>query len=311
MTKSDYNKFFSFIAFTLAAAVLWFLFRYNNTYVEDTTVKVQWSNVPKDIELNPASIGVEVPIKVQASGFRLLYLNYGTVETTIDFETAVTSKNGELIFYPENSRAVINATVGGNIEVLEIDNNPISLGFEKFASKKVPLVKDFKLNFTGNFQQIGESAFNVEEVMITGNDQKVKELETLKVQLEEVKIQDSLVVKEIDLKKLYPDLRIDPQTVTYTVRAAQMTEGSLRIPITLINKPIDAKVKLIPESVAVVFSSRLKNYDSIKAEDFEVIVDLKGLKSGETTAVPVVSFTNPAVNEARVQPQFVQILIIQ
>jgi hypothetical protein len=311
MTKSDYNKFFSFIAFTLAAAVLWFLFRYNNTYVEDTIVKVQWSNVPKDIELNQGSTGVEVPIKVQASGFRLLWLNYGTVGTTIDFKTAVTSKNGELIFNPENSRSVINAAVGSDIEVLEIDKNPIILGFEKFASKKVPLFKDFKLNFTGNFQQIGESAFSVDEVMITGNDQKVKDLKTLKVQLDAIEIQDSLVVKEIDLKKLYPDLRIDPQTVTYTIRAAQMTEGSIRIPIILINKPIDAKVKLIPESVTVVFSSRLKDYDSIKPEDFEVTVDLKGLKSGETTAVPIVSFTNKAVNEARVQPQSVQILIIQ
>lgn len=311
MTRSDYNKVFSFIAFTLAAAVLWFLFRYNATYTENTHVKVEWSNVPVDIELNAASREVKVPIKVEASGFRLLWLNYTTVNSTLDFEKAVRSKRGELIFDPENSKEAINAAVGEDYRVLEIDGTPISLGFEKFASKKVPLIKNFKLNFIGNYQQIGEGAFNVDEVTITGNDQRVKETLALNVELEDLQINDSLVVKEINMNDLYPELRIDPATVTYTVRAAQMTEGSLRLPIELLNKPPNAKVKLIPEEVTVVFSSRLKDYDSITADDFKVTIDLKAYKSGDTTAVPEISFSNPAINEARVQPQSVQILIIQ
>ncbi|BAO55887.1 YbbR-like domain-containing protein [Nonlabens marinus] len=311
MTRSDYSKFFSFIVFTIAAAILWFLFRYNNTYVEDTTVKVKWSNVPVDIELNDDSRTVEVPVKVQASGFRLLWLNYKVVSSTIDFNTSVNSRNGELIFRPENSRKMINAAVGEDIQVLEIDNTPISIGYEKFASKKVPLRKNFKVKFQGNYQEVGESDFDLDVVTITGNDKLVNKLDFLDVELDNITIEDSLVVKKIDLNALYPKLRIDPPVVSYTIRAAQMTEGSMRIPITLINKPVDAKIKLIPEVVTVVFSCRLKDYESVSADDFKVTVDLQNLSSGDTTAVPMVTVSNEVVNEARVQPQSVQILIIQ
>ena len=311
MTRSDYSKFFSFIAFTLAAAVLWFLFRYNNTYVENTSVKVQWSNVPVDIELDENYKTVEIPVKVQASGFRLLWLNYESAASTIDFNTAISSRNGELIFRPENSRKIINAAIGEKIKVLEIDNTPISIGYEKFASKKVPLNKNFKLNFMGNYQEVGESSFNEEEVTITGNDDLIKTIDFLNIKLDNIAISDSLVVKEVNLNALYPKLRIEPPTVTYTVRAAQMTEGSMRIPITLINKPVDAKIKLIPEIVTVVFSCRLKDYESVQPDDFKVAIDLQNFNSGDTTAVPIVTFTNEVVNEARVQPQSVQILIIQ
>jgi YbbR domain-containing protein len=311
MTKSDYSKFFSFIAFTLAAAVLWFLFRYNNTYVESTTVSVEWINVPVDIELNEKSLEVKVPIKVEASGFRLLWFNYGKANTVIDFEKAVKSSKGELLFYPEKSRDAISEAVGEDIKVLDIDKKPISLGFDKFASKKVLLNKEFKINFTGNFQQIGDSGFDVKEVTITGNDDMVERLDVLNVTIDNIEVEDSLVVQKIDLKRLYPDLRIEPQNVTYTIHAAQMTEGSIRLPIILLNKPEGAKVKLIPESVMVVFSSRLRDYNSIDASDFKVTIDMKELNSNDATAVPIVTYESAYVNEARVQPQSVQILVIQ
>ncbi|WP_194852102.1 YbbR-like domain-containing protein [Nonlabens antarcticus] len=311
MTKSDYSKFFSFIAFTLAAAILWFLFRYNDTYVEDTTVKIEWSNVPVDIKLNEKSKKISVPIKVQASGFTLLWLNYAKAESTLDFKQFVKSSNGKMLYSPANSQSAINIAVGDNIKILEIDKKTIQLDFERFASKRVSLEKEFKLRFTGNYQQVGENQFDVEEVTITGNDDSVASFENLKIDIEDIEVSDSLVVHEIDLKKLYPKLNIKPQKVSYTIHAAQMTEGSLRIPITILNKPADAKVKLIPESVNVIFSSRLKDYDSIDASDFAVTVDMTGLTSGEASATPAIIFDNKYINEARVQPQSVQILIIQ
>jgi YbbR domain-containing protein len=311
MTKSDYSNFFSFVAFILAAAVLWFLFRYNNTYVEDTIVSVEWVNTPIDIELNEKSLELEVPIKVEASGFRLLWFNYGKANTIIDFKKAVKSSKGELLFYPENSREAINEAVGADIKVLKIHKKPISLGYDKFTSKKVLLNKEFKVKFTGNFQQIGASSFDVNEVTITGNDDMVERVDALNVTIDNIEVQDSLVIQKIDLKRLYPDLRIEPQNVFYTIHAAQMTEGSVRLQITLLNKPEGVKVKLIPESVMVVFSSRLKDYSSIDATDFKVTIDMSELTSNDATAVPIISYESPYVNEARVQPQFVQILVIQ
>ncbi len=311
MTKANYSKIFSFIAFTLAAAVLWFLFRYNNTYVENTTISVEWVNVPKNIELSKESKELKIPIKVQANGFMLLWFNYGKANTQIDFSESVKFTKEEFVFYPKNARNAIDEIVGDDITVIEIDEQPIRLTFERFASRKVTLNQKFKVNFNGNYQMIGEGGFNVDTVMITGNDGLVERLDMLDIELKDIEVKDSLIVKEIDLNKFYPDLRIEPQQVTYTIHAAQMTEGSLRIPISILNKPEETTVKLIPEIVTVVFSSRLRDYNFIKASDFTVTVDMGQFTSSDATAVPVIKFDSPYINEARAQPQSVQILVIQ
>ncbi|PRP66119.1 YbbR-like domain-containing protein [Nonlabens agnitus] len=311
MSRSNYRTFFLFIAFTIAAAVLWFLFRYNNTYEEYVEVAIEWNNVPVDVELSDSARNVKVPIKIKSSGFRLLWLHYEDMMVPLDFKAMVKTNKGNLVFNPELARTAIDRALGDGVDILEVEANPITMAYQQFASKELPLEKDFKINFEGSYKEYGASSFDVEQVKITGNDELIKELKVLKVKIDDFTVGDSLVSKTIILNALYPDLKIDPAEVTYTVRAAEMTEGSFKIPVTVNNRPVDGTVKVIPDMVTVIFISKLVDYDSIDKTDFKVTVDIDDLQNDEATVVPVLTYDNEKINTARVQPQFVQILVIQ
>ncbi|SCY13354.1 YbbR-like protein [Nonlabens sp. Hel1_33_55] len=311
MARSNYRTFLLFIAFTIAAAVLWFLFRYNNTYEEYTDVSIEWSNVPVDVELADSSREVKVPIKIRSSGFRLLWLHYEDLKVPLDFKTMVNTNSNALVFNPESARTAIDRAMGDGIDILEIEANPITLEYQRFDSKIVPIEKNFKVDFTGSYKELGTSSFDVDQVKITGNNAIIKELEALAIDMDDVTVSDSIVSLEVDLNALYPNLKIEPNKVTYTVRAAEMTEGSFKIPVTIKNRPIDGTVKIIPDMVTVVFISKLVDYDSINKNDFKVSVDISEIDNGEATVVPILEYDNEKINTARVQPQFVQILVIQ
>ena len=311
MARSSYGKFLLFIAFVCGAAVLWFLSRYNNTFEEYTTITVEWTNIPVDIELDDSSKIIEVPVKIKAIGFQLLWLNYRDIQTSLDFEKYVTDNNKSLVFEPESARILIDRSIGSSVDVIEVDSKPIILKFQRFASKKVALVKDFKLTFEGNYKESGESGFNVQEVKITGNDERIKNLNELRVKQDDIRVNDTLIIQNIDLRKIYPDIKMDPSTITYTIRAAQMTEGSFRLPIVIKNVPNNVTVKLIPDVVNVVYTCKLLDYNDISKNDFEVVIDINEIGNSKTNAVPILTYTNDKVKEARVQPQSVQILTIQ
>ena len=311
MARSNYNNILLFIGFTVAAAILWFLFRYNGTYEEYVDVAVVWNNVPVDLKLSKKSSKIKVPVKVQSSGFKLLWLDYSPLETPLDFKDYVESSGEQLFFEPEKARSMIDRSIGKGFEVLEIDTKPIALEYQRYASKKVALSKKFKLNFKGNFKEIGVSGFEVPQVTITGNDVEIESINSLIVERSPVSISDSLTVVNIDLGKQYPDLKIDPAVVSYKVQAAQMTEGTFKIPVVLKNLPDGVKVKLIPDVVSVIYTCRLTDYDKIERSDFEVIIDLDTFNRNDITAIPELNYTGSSIYEARLQPQSVQILMIQ
>ncbi len=311
MSKSKYHSFFLFISFVVAAAILWFLFRYNNIYEEYTDITINWTNIPADVKLDDSARSIQVPVKIKASGFELLWLKYSKVNTSISFKDYTVEKDGVFLFEPREARNHIDRSLGNGINVIEMDGAVMSLDYERFTSKMVPILQNFELKFGGNYQQVGERGFDVDSVKITGNDAVVDQMTRLSIDREDIIVNDSIVKTTIDLGQLYPNLKMEPSNVVYTVEAAQMTEGSFKIPVTVVNKDQDLTIQLIPDIVTVVYSSRLLDYDSITKDDFKVMVDVRDLKAGETTVAPNLIVDSEKINEARVQPQSVQILVIQ
>jgi hypothetical protein len=311
MMRLGYRKFLLFMAFVVAAAVMWFLFRYNNTYVQEVPVTIQWTNIPADLQITSDNREMELPVMVSASGFRLLWTTYDNLQIPLDFREYIQSENEKLIFKPETARESIDLKLGSKMKVNSVPNRTYTIDFQRYKSKMVPLDKQFKVSYTGSFQEVDAAGFSQDSVMITGNDDAVDQTNLLKINIDNITVSDTLVEKQIDLASMFPTYRIEPSTVTYTIRAAEMTEGSYRIPVQLMNKPAGAVVKIIPEIVEVVFTSQLNNYDNIQSTDFTATVDFSKLEEGESIAIPQVNYENPSVNKARLQPQSVQILVIE
>ncbi|AZQ44022.1 YbbR-like domain-containing protein [Nonlabens ponticola] len=307
----SYKKFFVFFVFILAAALMWFLSRYNSQYREQVVIKTSFVSVPNQVNLDVQDRSIDVMTTIESSGFRLLWMNYQSLESQLEFDEVVSLNDGEYIFDPQRALSSYDEQLGEPFKVVSIDTDPITLSYSRFKSKTIMLEKDFDVTFTGSYQQLGDGFFNQEQVEVTGNDERLDSLQRLKVTMLDVVVKDTMTIKTIELDSLYPDFKFEPSAVTYSIRAAQMTEGNLRIPVTVINKPSNVLVRLIPENVNLVFTARLDQFETVTENDFKVTIDYRKLDNADTSAIPDIEILTDAVLEARTQPAAIQVLSIE
>lgn len=67
--------------------------------------------------------------------------------------------------------------------------------------------------------------------------------------------------------------KIVPSKVKVTLYADVLTEGSVEVPITTINKPANLTIRTFPQSVTVSYTVGAKVYRFVKASDFDVVAD--------------------------------------
>ncbi|MEN8817596.1 MAG: hypothetical protein ABF274_12115 [Nonlabens sp.] len=308
-------KYKSVIGFLLVVAVvasLWFISKYKDTYQEEVLFTISFKNIPNDLTLNSNAQQIELPVEIRASGFTLIWEKLFGHRAVLDFKENTYSRSDSLFFNFSKSIKKIKRSKAFAYEILSADDLEIPLKFERFKSKRVPLINKVELEYTQNYLAIKKPYFNRDSVTITGNDDKINSLKEILVSQEsKLIINDSLTTLEIDLKGLNVDLNYVPQRVLLTVEAAQMTEGKIQVPVQLINVPSSYNVKVIPDNVQVVFSTAVSNFNKVNEKDFNVLLDYNLIKDLNIAATPNITTSNDAIVSYRMNPKQVQVLTIK
>ncbi|MGB1308669.1 MAG: YbbR-like domain-containing protein, partial [Oceanihabitans sp.] len=81
------------------------------------------------------------------------------------------------------------------------------------------------------------------------------------------------ISQDFELQKPFDNIKFTHQKVTVSAAIEKHTEGVLKIPVTIINKPEDVHIKYFPKAVNVSYYTSLKNFNNIQASDFKVTCD--------------------------------------
>ena len=115
---------------------------------------------------------------------------------------------------------------------------------------------------------------------------EINELYTENFVLNEVNTNINETV-EVDVSD-YNAIEVFPKFVNVKATVLRFTEGTIDIPISVVNKPNDIKINYFPKSVILLYYVDLDNYNEIKASDFIVECDYKDLEDGQTYFIPKV-----------------------
>jgi hypothetical protein len=307
-----YKSIVGFVLVVCVVATLWFISKYKDAYKEEVLLNISFRNVPNYLVLDTDYRQINLPVEVRASGFILIWKKIFGYKVELDFTENTYSRNDSLFFNSSQSIKKIKRSKTLSYEVLSTDDLDIFLRYQRFKSKKVPITHNINLEFTQNYVAIKKPYFQQDSVVITGNDDKVNALSEFLVSRDsKLIIKDSLTILEIDLKEMDSDLSFDPEQLRFTVEATQMTEGTIDVPVSLINKPPDYKVKLIPDNIQVVFSTAVSNFNEITANDFLISVNYELIDDLNISATPKVELLNKRIVSYRINPKKVQVLTIK
>jgi hypothetical protein len=171
--------------------------------------------------------------------------------------------------------------------VISILPDTIVLPYSKRASKFVPISLNSDINFAVGYDIKGDFNFDVDSVKVVGSEIEVDSvtvLTTKSLVLNGVKTDISESV-QIDLSD-YENIEVFPKSVKVRGEVTRFTEGTIEIPINIINIPSDTVINYFPKTVKLVYYVDLDNYNSIRATDFSVECNYLDIQNNQTYFIP-------------------------
>ncbi len=276
-----------FSLFFVIASVFLVFSKLSNDYKQTIKLKVNLVNLQDEIILQNDSLNV-INAYVEAKGFSfipLIFKNYK--EIILDVKTDVVSKYNEFILDVKKHQFLIEGQLGESYKVLSVKPDTLVLTYSKRASKLVPITLNSTFNYDVGYDIKGDFIFNIDSVKVVGSSveiDKITSLSTEQIVLNEVNTNINEVVK-IDISD-YDAVEIFPKSITVKGEIARFTEGTIEVPITVINKPNNIAINYFPKSVTLSYYVDLDNYNAIKVSGFIVECNYADIEINQTYFVP-------------------------
>lgn len=307
-----YKKILSFLLVVVVVASLWFISKYKDIYREEIIFDISFINIPNSLILLENSKEIQIPLEIQASGLTLIWEKIFGHSLELDLEKNTYLRNDSLFFNSTKSLKNMRKIKSRSYDIVGVDDQELFLNFKKYATKKIPLKNSLTAEYTNNYYPLSDPFFNIDSVIITGNDAKVKELVVFDVKKKsKVIIKDSVTKFSIKLKEIDPELNYNPEEIELTYKATQVTEGTYDIKLKLINNSNDYEIKIIPDTIEVIFSSPVAKFETIDKEDFDIFINYDKVDDLNMSVIPEIRVKNSDVISYRISPSQVQILTIK
>lgn len=253
------------------AFFFWLIIKLSNDYQVTKVVELQFLPPPGKAFSRIPPKNMEVTLR--GSGWNLLFefISGNTIQLQYDLHDRSS--------FTLTEAAVRNDIRGtfssGDVEIVQLSNYDLSsLALEDKATKTVPILPRYHLDFAEEYQLKSPVRVAPDSVTVTGPVSQVRDLQAWPT--------DSLALKNIradyegklPLLKPTNNLAIEPQAVDVTIEAEQITEKTLYLPVNVINAPKVDSIRIFPDKIMVSCLVGLSQYRSLSAADFELVADL-------------------------------------
>lgn len=288
MNISEYLKRRNVKRFSIFVAIA-FLFliisKFSNDYKQVIDLKVNLLNTEDEIIINNDSLNT-VEALVEAKGFALIpFLFKDAKSIDVDVNSEVLTRPDQYVFDVQKHKFLIEDQLGSSYKILSLKPDTLRMSYSKRASKYVPLVLKTDIDFAVGYDIIGNYKLSLDSVKVVGSSEKVNAMESISTEaliLREVK---SNIERNIRLETIQ-GIEVFPKSITVSAEVKRFTEGTIELPIKIVNKPAETEINYFPKTVTITYYVDLDNYNAIDASDFSVECDFATVKNNQSFFVP-------------------------
>ena len=306
------NKEFLFFLFFLAlSGIFWLMMTLNETYEQEIPIGLRLTGIPKNVVMT-TEMSDTAYITVRDKGFMLL--------------SYITSSKLHPLTYNFSSYAD-RQTNKGQIGVADIQK---SVRQQLFASTVITAIKAERLEFYFNYGlnkevevklvgnvvpasnfYLSHAQFSPEKVVVYATKDKLDSIHSVTTEYQNIVNFDDTVVRKVRLKPIV-GAKIVPSTISLTLYPDILTEESVEVPITAINKPEGLTVRTFPQKVKVRFTVGASMFRTIRPSDFQVVVDYREIAARPSDKCNLYLQSKPrGVSNAHLEIQQIDYLIEQ
>lgn len=308
------KKILVFLVCIVISTLFWFLVVLSKDYNDVITIPVTYVNVPKG-KVIVNDLPARVSVELRSFGFNLLKFRLFNPEEQliIDVSQTMRVRRDGLGYVATNSRLDrFSSQMNTNIQLIRINPDTIFFVFDTKNMKKVKVIPDLDLSFNDQYDLSGEIRVMPSEVKITGPSQYMDSITFVKTEkialanLEKTRRENVRIKIPSDIQSIVSE----PATVDVVIPVDKFTEGSLSVPVSVENVPSGYNVKTYPEQIKVTYLVALSNFEKIKADQFNLIADMKS--AGNTSRIKVqVKNASPFARNIRIHPEKVEFILVK
>ena len=267
----------TFSIFLFIAIALWLTSALGNKYEDEISIEVDFYNSPKEKVLYSA-LPSEIDMLISATGFTLLKYKFDNKlpKVNINLEKAIIKEDNEykiskVVFFNQIEKQLGNSVVVKKVYYFDYD-----VDLSNVAVKEVDVIPNIKLDIEDQFHLTNPVRIEPSKIKIYGKKDVLDTVEfvyTEEIVLENIK---SDVRKTVKLKNsnVY---NFDIDNVDIVLNIEQITEKSLKIPVSIINVPDSIDIQIFPENVTLSFTVGFSKFDMIKSDYFSVQIDYNNI----------------------------------
>lgn len=297
-----------FILFLLSAFVILIFTKLSKEYTNTIPFEIEKLNVPQENVIFNDSTSLNITLKTH--GFKWLKYYIFKPKIKIDFSKDVHKKEG--VFVWNKSKSYLNNTqFDKQVELLSITPDPITFRYGVNMVKKVPIKLNASVSFDSGFDMDGNLISVPDSITVVGPSILVSQitvLETETVNLKDIRTDVSETLK-LKLPKNTSDLKFSSEQVALKGKVEKYTEGTLKIPISVINAPINTKLKFFPKVVSVSYYVSLSNFKSVTPKQFKIVCDFNKTNQNQSFLIPELVKYPETVKNARIGQHRIEFII--
>ena len=199
-----------------------------------------------------------------------------------------------------------------DVEVTNLLFEGFRIPLEDKLEKQVPLLAQYDLEMKAEYHLADTVRLLPDSVWISGPESLIMPIQAWVTDSLRLTNLDQTYEGQLAVRSPEESLRVSPASVQVVVPVERYTEKSIFVPVEIVNPSPDS-IRLFPDKALVKCVIGLGNYNTLKAEDFRLIADLKKSRTEEgKNSVPLELVKQPSyVHSVLVSPRSTEFFLVK
>lgn len=268
----SYKDFLVFLFCFCLSGVFWLMMTLNETYEVEFPVAVRLAGVPRNVVIT-SEMSDTVRVTIRDKGYVILgYKAYNRLQPVkINFAAYANRETGVGQVPSTDIQKLIRQQLNGSSAIVSLKADRLEYDFNFGRNRRFRVRLVGRIIPGGNYY-LSHVQITPDLVTVYANKSVLDGIEAVVTERLDLTNFEDTVTRVVRLKDI-KGAKIIPKTVRVTLFPDVLTEGSVEVPITTVNKPGNLIVRTFPQAVTVKFSAGAVVYRQVKPSDFAVTVD--------------------------------------
>ena len=306
------NKlYYTFILFSFLSVIFWFMTKLSKEYDSSIKYPVSYINLPSNklLQEKPSEY---IDVRIKATGFKLISSKVSPRKLTIDASNIYGKSLTNYYLLLSQQKLSVQKQLNTGVKVAYFIKDSVHFKLGVLNQKKVIVKLISDLLFEEGFELNNSISIQPDSILLTGPKLTLDTISFVSTGLLQKKELNVSINEFLDIKEFNPDSNVSAEKdkVLITASVERFTEGSVEVPIKVINIPDGKQINTFPKFVKVTYRIAISNFNKIDSSTFLIECDY-GISENNNLPylIPKLIGSSSMIKNARISPQKIDFLI--